>query len=70
MKRKINYTDECRDTIIMCKNFKFPYIFLIIDKELNIAFDVKATLDLAEQVVGELNLKHEGRYMFEYIELK
>lgn len=71
MKRKIKYTDYCRETIIMCKQFNFPYIFIIIDTELEMAVDIKATVDLAENAVTELSLRHnKDKFIFDKLDLR
>lgn len=67
----VTYTNECKDTLKMCKSLGLPHVFLIIDKELNVAIAVKATGELAEQVVSELNMScGRDNYIYDFIDLK
>ena len=71
MRKNMKYTDYCRETIIMCKQFNFPYVFIIIDTELEMAVDVKATADLAEQAVTELCLRYKkDKFIYDKFDLR
>ena len=71
MRKNMKYTDYCRETIIMCKQFNFPYVFIIIDTELEMAVDVKATVDLAEQTVTELCIRYKkDKFIYDKIDLR